>query len=185
MRIHYETKIEDLQEWRRQLLSLPEIRKVMRHQRMVGGLFVAGPVFIMLVTAWQDPFQAIIWAAIAFFGSVLMRRAIEVRQWAMHLKSVSANTDGMSILGKNALDINDEQVMESGAYRSYAVHWEIVKRILVRPRHVMFVLKNYQGIIVPLESIEPQSDRQPFLESLERCVPVDLREDFFAPEGGE
>jgi hypothetical protein len=185
MRIHYETTIEDLQEWHRQLLSLPEIRRHLRHQRTMGGVFVAAPVFIMLTTSGQNPFHAIFWAAAAFMGSVLLRKYFEIRQWGLHLRNVSANTDGMSILGKNSLEVTDELVAESGAYRSYAAHWEIVKRIMVGPRHVIFVLKNYQGIIVPLESIDPQSDRQVFLDCVERCAPVELREDFSAGRVGE
>jgi hypothetical protein len=46
-------------------------------------------------------------------------------------------------------------------------------------------LKNYQAIIVPLESIEPRSDREAFLECLERCTPVDLREELSADVSGE
>jgi hypothetical protein len=178
MRIHYETKIEDLQEWHRQLLNLPEIRNHLRRQRTMGGVFVAAPVFIMLTTSGQNPLIAIFWAAAAFVGSILLRKYFEIRQWGLHLKNVSANADGMSILGNNTLEVTDEAVTESGAFRSYSVHWEIVKRIMVRPRHVMFVLRNYQGIIVPLESIDPRSDREAFLECVERCAPVELREEF-------
>jgi hypothetical protein len=185
MRIQYETKIEDLQEWRRQLLSQPEIRGHLRRQRIMGGVLVAIPVFVMLTTSGLNPFQGALWAGAAFIGSVLLRRALEIRQWALHLRNLRANSDGMSILGKNALEITDELVSESGALRSYAVHWELVKRIMVRPRHVMFVLKNYQGIIVPLESIDPRSDREAFLESLERCAPVDLREEFSVGRAGD
>jgi hypothetical protein len=151
----------------------------------VGGLFVAFPVFVMLTTSGLNPLQAMLWAATAFIGSMLLRRVFEVRQWGLHLKNVSANTDGMSILGKNTLEVTDELVSESGAYRSYAVHWEVVKRIMASPRHVMFVLKNYQGIIVPLDAIEPQSDREAFLERLERCAPVDLREGLSAGRAEE
>ena len=185
MRIHYETKLEDLQEWRRQLLSLPEIRLHLRRQRLLGGMFVAAPVFVMLTSSGQNPLQALLWAAVAFIGSILLRRLFEVRHWGIHLRNVTANTDGMSILGKNALEITDESLTESGAFRSYGVHWEVVKRIMVRPRHVMFVLKNYQGIIVPLESIEPPADREAFMERLERCAPVDLREDLAVERAGE
>lgn len=185
MRIQYETKIEDLQEWRRQLLSLPEIRMQLRRQRLVGGFFVAAPVFIMLTMSGEDFIRVVFWAGAAFIGSMLLRIALETRQWALHVRNVSANADGMSILGKNTLEITDESVAESGKFRSYAAHWEIVKRIIVRPRHVMFVLKNYQAIIVPLESIHPRSDREAFLECLERCAPVDLRGELSANESGE
>ena len=83
----------------------------------------------------------------------------------------------MSPLGKNALEVTDDSVAQFSQLFSYSFHWELVRRVFIGSTHVFFVLRNYQGIVVPMESIEPAADRATFLERLERCMPVEFRGD--------
>lgn len=186
MRIEYETTLADLKAWNRFTLSQPRVRNYVIEQRCWKAAFVAFGVFIVLFRELGESQRALGMAGGTFVALVLGMWFIDERQSRRTLEYRIARYPVLAGLGRRALEIGDDRLTESSDQHSISLQWSLIDRMVYQPRYLYFVLLNQSAIIVPLEAIQPATDRERFLDFLRRCAPPELRKaipEVTAPEG--
>jgi hypothetical protein len=175
MRIEYETTLADLKAWAHFMGSQPKVRNYLIEQRCWKAAFVAFPVFIVLFLGLGDPKKALGMAGGTFVALVLGMWFVDMRQSKRILQWQITRYPALAGLGRRTLEIGDDRLTESSELHSTSLQWPLIDRIVYQPGYLYFILLNQSGVIVPLDAIQPATDRERFLDFLRRCAPPELR----------
>lgn len=186
MRIEYETTLADLKAWNRFTLSQPRIRRYLMEQRCWKAAFVAFAIFIILFSDAREYPKALGIAGGTFVVLVLGMWYVDTRALQRHLRWETTRYPALAGLGRRTLEIGDDKLTEASDQHATSLQWSLIERIVYQPRYIYFILLNQSAIVVPLEAIQPTTDRERFLSFLRRCAPPELRKvipEVTAPEG--
>ena len=175
MRIEYETTLSDLKAWNRFTLSQPRVRNYVIEQRCWKAAFVGFAVFIVLFLGLGESEKALRMAGGTFAALMLGMWFVEIRQSQRMLAFQTTRYPALVGLGRRTLEIGDDRLTESSDQHSTSLQWSLIDRIVYQPRYLYFYLLNQSAIIVPLDAIQPASDRERFLDFLRRSAPPELR----------
>lgn len=171
MSLAYETTLEDVCAWHREVLKRPAMVRTIAKQRVIYA-FAAAIIMGAVCQHLMKTSTAGALGAVFFFGAVWLTAGRTLRQRVQEALRKRVEQDPTSAaIGPHTLELTGEGLTETSRFQTVSHRWEAVREMTETPDLILIWVSGNGAYIVPKRSFATDAERTAFVATVRGSCP--------------